>query len=130
MIGQFDEQMECEMLAEYMDIYIQLVFAIKKSPNSSRVSDIPSFQHYKKNRDDPRYSMRINSYNEKRRLNGVKIEQSHATGLAKEPNTIADRSFNYWQGIRYYTDGNINGDWNVSTNHAVTFVKNTLAAKI
>ncbi|MHA1288945.1 hypothetical protein DRO66_09895 [Candidatus Bathyarchaeota archaeon] len=105
----FDEKLD--LLSEYMGMYIQVITEIKTRRTGRYITDIPTFDKFIETHDQPAYSMKIPHYRERKVLRDGDVCRSRNIGMGEVENEHAFRDYNYWHGIKYYTGGNVNGDW-------------------
>jgi hypothetical protein len=105
---------EFELLKEYMDIYIQLLPNIFGGRKINK-SFLPTFDEFKQTYSDERYSLVAPTFKEAKTIyDKDKISPVHTMGLGSEDG-IAYRYYSSFMGIKYFTGGNINGDYIVLT---------------
>lgn len=102
---------ELDLLGDYMGVWSQLAVSVNLRQCGALVCDIPSFSQYKAWNGASAYSMSIPHYRERCLWDGGKVRHSTSVGLGHVDNEIAHRYFNYWQGIRYFTGDNTEGEW-------------------
>ena len=101
-----DIDKEFSLLSEYMDIFVQLIAVTDRR-------QIPSFSHFKENYDKPNYSLSIPHYKDTRYGCNRKIMENYAVGLGVG-NGVAYRYFNYYKGNKFFTSGNIFGEFTIT----------------
>jgi hypothetical protein len=105
---------EFDLLREYMAVIVQLLpscYEIGGSRMSKR--QLPSFQYFKDTYYDISYSLALPHYRDGiyiNKENTLVIDQCKGSGDGVYFG-IAIRPFNYWQGVKYFTQKNINGEY-------------------
>lgn len=106
---------ELDLLSEYMDVYIQLLpHCVQCGGDRIHKPQLPTFEYFKATYDDDRYSLVIPHYKESKNVYGDRVGRVHSHGLGSFEG-IARRHYNRWMGCKYFTDGNIHGDYNVDS---------------
>jgi hypothetical protein len=108
---------DLELLSEYLDIYIQLL------PNCTtcgglkiKKEQLPTFDYFKKTYTEINYSLVVPNFKEAKTVYDTnKIGEVYAHGIGSEKG-IAYRYYNYWMGCKYFTGGNLSGDYNIENN--------------
>ncbi len=101
---------EFKYLSEYMDIVIQLIVSgVKKV-------DLPTFEYYCKIRENYKYSLHLPTMVDTIYMVDGKFElyYTHTKGLSNKPKSLFYREYNYWNGVKYYTGGNILGKYKLN----------------
>jgi hypothetical protein len=101
---------ELNALSEYMDIYIQLLPSVYDKPKILDIVNLPSFEYFKRTMHDERYSLSQPNYKDSKTVIDATICNVHTKGLSAI-NGIGYRYFNYWKGVKFFTGGNINGNY-------------------
>lgn len=103
-------EQEFKYLQEYMDIVIQLL-----THKVSKV-DLPEFEYYKKTRGDKRYSLAMPNYVDTVYItDGLdRVYSNHCKGVVMKDRSLFYREYNYWKGFKYYTGGNILGNYKLN----------------
>jgi len=105
---------EFKLLKEYMDVYIQLL-PYCDCCNGIRLKkpQLPTFEYFKETYSNPAYSLVIPAFKESKTVyDKNKIVAVHTHGLGST-NGIAYRYYNYWKGCKFFTGGNIKGDYTI-----------------
>ncbi len=114
---------ELDLYSEYMDVWIQLLVRVKTDKKYMLKTDLPTFEKYKEVRELSAYSMTQPHYRQRKLLRGGQIVTSWNIGIKAVQNEIAHRDFNYWHGIKYFTGGNINGEWKINSELSQIYVR-------
>lgn len=114
---------ELKLLKEYMDIYIQLLpECIECGGKKISKINLPTFEYFKKTYYT-HYSLVSPNYIESKTIyDKNKISNIHTAGLGTSKG-IAYRFYNFWMGCKYFTDGNLNGDYIINEDVLNTFLK-------
>lgn len=104
------------LLSQYMDVYIQLLAA-----GLDRYS-MPTFEYFCATKDDDRYSMAMPHFREAKRVTGDRITPIHTHGMTSEDG-IAYREYNFWLGRKYFTGGNLTGEYTCVPGNVTKAVK-------
>lgn len=114
---------ELQLLEEYMSIYIQLLpDCIECGGKKISKLNLPTFEYFKKTLYS-NYSMNSPNYIESKTIyDKNKISNVHTAGLGTDRG-IAYRFYNYWMGCKYFTNGNINGDYTIRTDVINSYLK-------
>jgi len=122
----FDYEKELSLLGEYMNIYIQLLpycwwFGGNRIATKN---ELPKFSEFKETYQSER-SMAIPNYREQVAIYDNKLANiyTHGMGNEKSERGIAYRYYNFWMGCKYYTSGNVNGQYNINENEVKQAVK-------
>lgn len=106
---------EFDLLKRYLDIYIQLLpYSIKCKGMRLKPPQMPTFEYFKSTLDDDSYSLETPFNKEVKDICGNEIVPVHTHGIGTE-NGIGYRFYNYWLGCKYFTGGNIQGDYTIET---------------
>ena len=100
---------EFKLLKEYLDIKIQLLeYVVELGGRKLYKSYLPTFEYFKLNYK----KMTSPSLQEAKRMyeNGT-IANEYCGGLYVRKNTIANRFSKTWLNCKYYTNGNITGNY-------------------
>lgn len=115
---RFWEEIESEfdLLGEYMDMYVQLLpYCVVCGGLRIHMEQLPTFEYFKESYNDSRYSLVVPHYKESKTVyDKCRIGSVHAHGMCAEEG-IGYRYYNYWMGCKYFTGGNISGDYIVKT---------------
>lgn len=105
-----DLEKEFELLAEFMKVYVQLLpYVIECGGMRIRLFQLPTLEHYKQNREwflSPGFKDSVMVYENNRMI------KNSCAGLGVEDG-IAYRFYKYWIGCRFYTGGNITGQFTI-----------------
>ncbi len=99
---------EFELLKEYMSIYIQIISEQKLSKHQ-----LPSFDYFKENYNNISYSMVTPNYKESVFIKGNQLHKVPTHGVSSFEG-VAYRYYNYWLGVKYYTNNNIKGIYTIN----------------
>ncbi len=104
-----DVDSEIKLLKEYLNIYIQLL------PDSTMCGGLrihrpqmPTFDYFKENY----YAFCEPQYKESKDIYSNSVSNVYTHGLGSI-NGIAYRYYNYWHGVKYFTGGNLKGDYTI-----------------
>ncbi len=113
-----------DLLSEYMSVYIQLLpYCIHCGGMRLYKPQLPTFEYFISTYSDDRYSLSMPHYKDSRRIyDGNCISKNYAQGMGAEDG-IAYRYYNYWMGCKYYTGGNVNGEFVVNTQELSDYLK-------
>lgn len=103
---------EFELLKEYMNIYIQILpECVSCGGKRLYKPQLPSFEYFKETYNDERYSLVIPHYKEAKMVyDDNQIGPVHTHGMGSIDG-IAYRYYNYWIGCKFFTGGNIKGEY-------------------
>lgn len=121
---------EFELLKEYMSVYIQLLpYSWKCKSSKLTISWLPSFEYFKNFYNDQAYSLSIPHFKESieipshmtpmdilniyRQTGDILFRKVHTHGLGSEDGN-AYRYYNFWEGCKYFTNNNLEGNYSVS----------------
>lgn len=105
-----------DLLSQYMDVYIQLL-----ATGLDRYS-MPTFEYFCQTMNDYRYSMTMPHFREAKRITGERITPVHTHGMGSEEG-IAYREYNFWLGRKYFTSGNLHGQYTCVPENVTKAVK-------
>lgn len=107
---------EFDLLSEYMKMYIQILpRCVECGGLRIHKPQLPTFEYCKKTYNDERYSLSMPGYKEAKMVyDNDKIGVVHAHGLGSI-NGIGYRYYNYWMGCKFFTGGNIEGNYTIET---------------
>jgi len=107
---------EFELLKEYMNIYIQILpECVSCGGKKLHKPQLPTFEYFKETYNDERYSLAIPNYKEAKTVyDKNQIGAVHTHGLGSISG-IAYRYYNYWMGCKFFTGGNIEGNYTIET---------------
>ncbi len=103
---------EFDLLSQYMKIYIQILpECVQYGRMRIHKSQLPTFEYFKETYNDERYSLVIPNYKEAKCIyDKNQIGAVHTHGLGSI-NGIAYRYYNIWIGCKFFTGGNIEGNY-------------------
>lgn len=107
---------EFDLLNEYMKIYIQILpECVQCGGKRIHKSQLPTFEYFKETYNEERYSLAISSYKEAKTVyDKNQIGAVHTHGLGSI-NGIAYRYYNSWMGCKFFTGGNMEGNYTIET---------------
>jgi hypothetical protein len=109
-----DIDKEFDLFSEYLKIYIQILpECVQLGGDRIHKPQLPTFEYFKETYNDKRYSLVIPNYKESKTVvRNNQIEAVHTHGLGST-NGIAFRHYNYWMGCKFFTGGNIQGNYTI-----------------
>ncbi len=109
-----DIEKDLKLLGEYMDIYIQLLPECESCGGKRlKKPQLPTFEYFKETYNDKRYSLVIPNYKEAKTVYNINTIGSVYTNGMGSIDGIAYRYYNYWIGCKFFTDGNITGNYTI-----------------
>jgi hypothetical protein len=107
---------EFELLKEYMSIYIQILpECVSYGGKKLHKPQMPTFEYFKETYNDERYSLAMPNCKEAKTVYDInQIGEVHTRGIGSIDG-IAYRYYNYWMGCKFFTCGNIEGNYVVKT---------------
>lgn len=109
-----DIDKEFDLLSEYLEIYIQMLpKCVECGGKQIYKPQIPTFEYFKETYNDERYSLAIPNYKEAKTVyDKNQIGAVHTHGLGST-NGTAYRYYNYWMGCKFFTGGNMEGNYTI-----------------
>jgi hypothetical protein len=106
---------EFTLLDEYMDMYIQILpECVSCGGLKIHKPQLPTFKYFKETYNDARYSLVMPNFKESKTIyDKIKIGAVHTRGLGSIDG-IAYRYYNYWMGCKFFTGGNIQGNYTLN----------------
>ena len=102
---------ELKLLSEYMNVYVQLLpYCVQFGGKRINKMHLPTFEYFKKTYSDARYSLAIPHYMESKASYNNQIQVVHTHGLGSDKG-ICSRYYNYWIGCKFFTSGNVEGNY-------------------
>jgi len=114
---------ELDLLKEYMNVYIQLLpYSDSCGCNRLFKSQLPTFEYFKKTYSDQSYSLAMPHFKEAKSIRYDRIVVSHISGIGSI-NGLGYRHYNYWMRCKYFTYGNIKGDYEIDVKYVNERIK-------
>jgi len=123
-MNQKEIDKEFDLLGEYMKIYIQILPNCTSCGGTTiNKNQLPTFEYFKKTYNDERYSLAIPGYKESKTVydkNQIGSVQTHGLGST---NGICYRYYNYWMRCKFFTGGNMEGNYTIDPEALNQFLK-------
>ena len=116
---------EFYLLKEYLDIIIQILPECKSCGGMKiHKPQLPTFEYFKEYYNDKRYSLSLPNYKESKCFNKENnIAKVHTHGLGTKDG-IGYRFYNMFMGCKFFTGGNIQGDYTINSSEVNLALKN------
>lgn len=120
-----DLDKEFQLLIEYMNVYIQLLpYYVPCGGCCIQKHYMPSFEYFKDTYDSDSLSMSIPHFKESKEVYGDRIGVVNSKGLGGV-NGMGYRYYNSWLGCKYFTGGNIEGNYTINESYVNAIMKKT-----